>query len=186
MSETADKLASIVPMLGSDNPNEVLAAVAALKRVLASQGKNMNDLLALLQGVAAPHFEGQEKRHRTERRKREMREAAAHEALMKDFATRALHHAECCGLKPPEVEFLQIAAAAERLQGRLLFEYSQVKRFYWSERRLGCSPHPRSIGERFVKVWSRIRDHMERPRTGSFEWYMEKWIAQEAIRTMRL
>jgi hypothetical protein len=47
--QLADKLVQIIPMLGSDNEAEMLATVAALKRVLASSGKNMNDLLPLVQ-----------------------------------------------------------------------------------------------------------------------------------------
>jgi hypothetical protein len=38
------KIASLIRMLGSDKPGEILAAVSAIKRVLESQGRDFNDL----------------------------------------------------------------------------------------------------------------------------------------------
>jgi hypothetical protein len=42
------KLALILPLLGSDKPGEVLAAVDALRRVLESTGRGFNDLVEIL------------------------------------------------------------------------------------------------------------------------------------------
>jgi hypothetical protein len=38
------KIVSLIRMLGSDKPGEILAAVSAIKRVLESQGRDFNDL----------------------------------------------------------------------------------------------------------------------------------------------
>jgi hypothetical protein len=42
--ETRDKLKKLIPMLSSDQDGEVLGTVAAIKRVLQSDGKDLIDL----------------------------------------------------------------------------------------------------------------------------------------------
>lgn len=43
-----DKLAKIMPMLSSSNEGEILNTVAAMKKILKSEGKDMHDLCSLL------------------------------------------------------------------------------------------------------------------------------------------
>jgi hypothetical protein len=38
-----DKIERLIRLLGSDSPGEVLAAVEAINRILAAQGKTFND-----------------------------------------------------------------------------------------------------------------------------------------------
>ncbi len=53
-SATLSKLAIVIPMLGSDQPGEVQATVAAITRILRAAGADWHDLSAALTAPAAP------------------------------------------------------------------------------------------------------------------------------------
>lgn len=72
LTATARRLAKIVPLLGSDQPGEVVGAAAGLARVLQAGGMDLNDLATLiateLERRAAPPFTFAELASRTARK----------------------------------------------------------------------------------------------------------------------
>ena len=84
------------------------------------------------------------------RRKQYERERSKWLASLKAFSDRALTHANCCGLHRSQVEFLQ--------RGRI---------FYWDGSGRPSDPY---TGERYLKIWQRIKDHYGSAEEGTFEW----------------
>lgn len=57
LAPIAPKLAKLIPMLSSDQPGEVLATVAAIRRTLEGAGANLHDLAAALTTSTPPRRE---------------------------------------------------------------------------------------------------------------------------------
>lgn len=81
--------------------------------------------------------------------------------LAETFRHRALAHAKCCSLHRSQVEFLQGDSISRRA-------------FYW-KRGDGVTvpsvvPSDPYIGERYLKIWQRIKDHYGSAEEGTFEW----------------
>src|SRR5262249_14016447 len=99
----ASLLGKLIRRLGSNHPGEVLATVAAIKRTLASDGRDLHDLAqmvdapAIVPEVTAPHPEFSY---------RAMRNGARGMALI------------CCRLAKPTSSKRCCAGEANRLSGR--------------------------------------------------------------------
>lgn len=58
MTVLTERLAKLVPMLGSPNQSEVLATVGAISRILKMANRDFNDLALMIREPRSPAFDG--------------------------------------------------------------------------------------------------------------------------------